>query len=655
MSKFMLAATPPVTTQPGTETPYAVDGQLPKPLQLIFPPASPDAVVRTRSPATAVAWTPRIGATHLSKGSNGIWYMRLVVPARIRARHPELPKELKRSTKVAEKSLARAKAREMCLDFSIKYSSGATMLALDEKSDQSFALFYEDGKVRIDHSRSANPETLILMTRCFERMMLQVAGRGQRAANDPSATAAHPAQLSPVQAIVLSPLQSPSLAPAPAPTPDQSASNLPGVPWLSDAIDEWLENGGTKFSDLSWKNSYEPTFRIFRELVGDTRRDRAAKDGILEFGVLDIQLHRLTRAHIEAFHEGVKRLPANQGRSTKETEAHDRIRQGAEDKVKWPSLSSVDKKLCHVAPFISYAGRKGWVGLEVVSQMTLATQSAKANLVKASKNTTQKKGAVALSEAELHKMFEQPAFVNDAMLHDWRYWIPQICLYMGTRVSEASGLHTDDILEISGVSCISIIPDDPENENEIDGDLDDEDRTRKIQAKTSEEYRRVKNRASRRVMPIHPKLIEQEFLDYVNAIRDYSPRSTHLFYGLTWDQKTMYGRKPSRYMRGLIKTAGFYVARRKVPHSLRSNFHQAINKTLLPGELQKRLLGHSTGAMKDEKYNETDQGPALPFAEVLQYLSKVDFGLNVPTWSEVRRLGHEARVLGTLKRPVTGS
>lgn len=78
---------------------------------------------------------------------------------------------------------------------------------------------------------------------------------------------------------------------------------------------------------------------------------------------------------------------------------------------------------------------------------------------------------------------------------------------------------------IAGVHCLSIIPDDPERENEIDGDVDDTDRTRKIAAKTSEEYRRVKNRASRRVVPIHPKLIEQGFLDYVKEVREFSPRS----------------------------------------------------------------------------------------------------------------------------------
>ena len=94
------------------------------------------------------------------------------------------------------------------------------------------------------------------------------------------------------------------------------------------------------------------------------------------------------------------------------------------------------------------------------------------------------------------------------------------------------------------------------------------------------------------------------------------------------------GRKPSEHMRKLLKAAGIHQKRRKVPHSLRSNFHQALDKTLLAPDLQKRLLGHSTDSVKISNYNETDQGPALPAAEVLPYLARVAFAITVPSWLE---------------------
>lgn len=409
MSKSTYAANPPVATETGIKTTDSDEVRQQTPPEDCWSQTPPEVVHGILPPTDAAAWSPRVTASHLLRGPNGIWYMRLVVPARIRALHPELPKELKRSTKVGVKSIALAKAREMCLDFSIKYSSGAAIRALDKKHDQSFALYYENRNLRIDHSSSANAETLFLMKRCFDHFVMQAISRVVRPANDELVS---PAQFNGL-------ISGPVIAPSPPPVAKSEsvhrASEQTVGPWLSDAIEDWLENGGAKFSDLSWQHSYEPTFRVFRELIGDVRRDRTAKDGALEHGILDIQLHRLTRSHIESFYDGLKCLPANQGRSTKETEAHERIRQGVKDKAKFPSLSSVDKKLGHVAPFISYAGLKNWVALEVVSEMTLATQSAKANLVKASKNSTRKKGAIALSDFELKKMFQQAAFLDGAM------------------------------------------------------------------------------------------------------------------------------------------------------------------------------------------------------------------------------------------------
>ena len=237
----------------------------------------------------------------------------------------------------------------------------------------------------------------------------------------------------------------------------------------------------------------------------------------------------------------------------------------------------------------------------------------------------------------------------------WRYWIPQICLYQGARVSEASGLFTDDIVLIDGIPCLSFIPDESEDDNDLDEDAEDATRKRKLTAMSGQEYRRLKNNASRRVIPIHPKLIEIGFLEFVKTMAESSSRPAHLFHGLKWEEKSMFGRKPSRYMRGLLSIADIAVRRKKVPHSLRSNFHQALDKTLLPVALQKRMLGHSTRSMKDHSYNETDAGPAFPFAAALPYLAQVAFGLKVPTWAEVRRQELIVRAQRKLKRPPAGS
>lgn len=77
-----------------------------------------------------------------------------------------------------------------------------------------------------------------------------------------------------------------------------------------------------------------------------------------------------------------------------------------------------------------------------------------------------------------------------------RYWVPLICLYHGLRITEALQLFKSDIV-LGEPAMLRIAVD--ENEEEQSGDL----------------KRTLKNEATQRVVPIHPKLIELGLLDYV--------------------------------------------------------------------------------------------------------------------------------------------
>jgi len=66
-------------------------------------------------------------ASHLSRSRHGIWYFRWKVPADVRARHPDLPKEFKRSTKAADTRRARTFAREMYCALLLQYGIGQNM------------------------------------------------------------------------------------------------------------------------------------------------------------------------------------------------------------------------------------------------------------------------------------------------------------------------------------------------------------------------------------------------------------------------------------------------------------------------------------------------------------------------------------------------
>ena len=51
------------------------------------------------------------------------------------------------------------------------------------------------------------------------------------------------------------------------------------VEWLGDAIEEWRTHGPTRFSSQTWKSAYEPTFRVVREILANTRRDVSIRTG----------------------------------------------------------------------------------------------------------------------------------------------------------------------------------------------------------------------------------------------------------------------------------------------------------------------------------------------------------------------------------------
>ena len=586
-----------------------------------------------RPEAPPPQWAPRLNASYLTRGANGTWYFRMVVPAHLRAQNPDLPREIRRSTKTAQKRLALAKAKQMCLEFFVRVCAPETpMLAPDEKSKQSFSLVYVDGSFRAETSPAASPDTVLFMSRCLQLMTMQMIGRAHRAGNDPSGhDQAQPTPVTPAPPTIAAPGATPGPAPA---APVEQAAASP-VQWLSDAIDTWRADG-TTFSDESWTFSYKPSFRVFRELIANVRRDRTLNDGSVEEDILDMPVNHIARAHVLAFADALKVLPQRQGRRTDGVEALARIEEGRSKRLPSPSKGSVAKKLLHVRPFLVWAKRKGWVGQDVIDELALALENADAAVSKAKSTKKVQPGYVALSAVELKTLFEQHAFLAGAIRADWSYWIPLLCLYQGLRVSEASQLYTNDVVAVDGVSCLSVIND----------SSDDDDgppaRSSANHARSAEDFRRLKNPSSRRIVPIHPKLIELGFLDFVRRVTDISPRAWHLFYGLKWEPKSMFGRKPSEYMRDLLKEAGIAERRRKVPHSLRSNFKQAVERTLLEDNLQKRLLGHSTGNVKDEHYNETDLGPAFPSAQVLPFLEKVDFGLTLPQWATVCELRLQA-------------
>ena len=80
-----------------------------------------------------------------------------------------------------------------------------------------------------------------------------------------------------------------------------------------------------------------------------------------------------------------------------------------------------------------------------------------------------------------------------ANCHAWKYWAPLLAVYSGMRQNEIAQLHLDDIVDKDEVPCF-----------DVNGRGDD---------------KRLKSKAARRLVPMHPHLVALGFLDYVEDLR----------------------------------------------------------------------------------------------------------------------------------------
>lgn len=112
----------------------------------------------------------------------------------------------------------------------------------------------------------------------------------------------------------------------------------------------------------------------------------------------------------------------------------------------------------------------------------------------------------ALTADELRKLFEGSAFKklasDPSQAH--RYWLPLVGLYTGARINEVCQLNPQaDIVEVDGVWCFNFT-DEGESDERV--------------------HRRLKNKASRRIVPIHSELVRLGFLKYVEAVKGTGAR-----------------------------------------------------------------------------------------------------------------------------------
>lgn len=217
--------------------------------------------------------------------------------------------------------------------------------------------------------------------------------------------------------------------------------------------------------------------RLFRELVGD------------------MSVGSITKRDMWVFHDELLKLPdVNTLSGTwRDMPAKRQIDAVAKGLVEAETLSpkTVNKHLSGVRTILDFAERRNDID---------ASPAAGVRAVVPPEEDTGR----AFTTDELNRIFRQPLFAGcsegiepkglqkpgPVMVRDDRFWIPLVLLFTGARSSEIVGLHVEDVV------------------------MDHEFPHFLIRPNTT---RRLKNPQSKRMVPVHSKLIEMGFVDFAKA------------------------------------------------------------------------------------------------------------------------------------------
>jgi len=167
-------------------------------------------------------------------------------------------------------------------------------------------------------------------------------------------------------------------------------------------------------------------------------------------------------------------------------------------------------------------------------------------------------------------------------------WGTLIAIHTGARLNEVAQLHLDDLRQANDIWCFDI--------NQKQGTT-----------------KRLKNAASQRVVPIHPRLLDYGLMDYferMNAICG----NTRLFPQLTYSKSDGYGRNLGRWVNERLLPELGIKTDQLTFHSFRHTMIGKLAAADVSQEHIKAIVGHNQGTTTLDTYNRNGFPPDLLLA-----------------------------------------
>jgi integrase len=242
------------------------------------------------------------------------------------------------------------------------------------------------------------------------------------------------------------------------------------------------------------------------------------------------------------------------------------------------NVKTVNDKIQRLSSVFSWGVRQGHLSINPFAGLKL----------KDSRSEREQRDRFSLED--IKKIFDPTTFNEEILKESWQYWVPLLGLYTGARLEEISQLRMEDNFSQDGIPVIRL----------------------------TEEAGHLKTKTSNRIVPIHSKLIELGFLDFVTGRQ--IDGGDKLFPRL-WTIKASPGDKAGRWFNRTF-LGKFKLGPKKTFHSLRHTAQDELFKKLIDERTTIELFGYKQGSISASRYSK-----GLEIKTLKEAIEQLDYDL----------------------------
>ncbi len=348
---------------------------------------------------------------------------------------------------------------------------------------------------------------------------------------------------------------------------ESSEPLAPATVTLAGLVERFLDDP-TRSAGAKEDNDYRVVLRFLSEFVpGDT------------------PVRRVTRDHCRGVSALLKRMPANASKRAALRGMRPLQAAAEAERLGLPPMSptTANNYIGKMSALFKWAAREGLTERNVAEALLLP------------KDTHGRDARLPFSIGQLNVIFTANIYDEPRDRWDHRQWAPVIALFSGLRLNEICTLRCDDVGEQGGVRVLQVRPDD-------DG------------------RKKLKSRAAKRAVPVHPELVKIGFIDFVDR---QCEAGEVLFPTLKPDRRGYFSDGFQRWFGRHLSHIGAKAPRTSF-HSLRHNFRDALRESDVSHDSVLALGGWAGNGGVSETY-----GGGLKASTLAREVAKVRYDLDL--------------------------